>query len=92
VLTATGRLATDPGATMSLIVNYRVADARIGDGIYRMLVVPQPAWPAEREHIRIETPPGTVIVEASDELEVGGSLAHFTGRPTRPMSLWIRFD
>jgi hypothetical protein len=92
VLTATGRLATDPGASMSLIVNYRVADAKIGDGIYRMLVLPQPSWPADRVRIRIEAPPGTLITEGSDELEIGGSIAQFTGRPTRPMSLWIRFD
>ena len=90
-LTAIGRLATDPGGSMSLIVGYRVADARIGDGIYRMLVLPQPSWPSERVRIRIETPPGTLIVEGSDELEIGGSLAEFTGRPTRPVSLWVRF-
>jgi hypothetical protein len=92
VLTVTGRLATDPGASMSLIVNYRVAEAKIGDGAYRMLVLPQPSWPPDRVRIRIEAPPGTLITEGSDELEIGGSIAQFTGRPTRPMSLWIRFD
>ena len=91
-LTATGRLATDPGASMSLIVNYRVAGAKISDGVYRMLVLPQPSWPPDRVRIRIEAPPGTLITEGSDQLEIGGSIAQFTGRPTRPISLWIRFD
>lgn len=87
-----GRLAADPGDQMSLIVGYRVRDARTGDGVYRLLVLPQPAWPAGVVRIQIDAPPGTTIVEASDELEIGGSLARYVGTPTRPFVAWVRFE
>ena len=87
-----GRLAADPGDQMSLIVGYRVLDARTDDGVYRLLVLPQPAWPAGVVRIQIDAPPGTTIVEASDELEIGGSLARYVGTPTRPFVAWIRFE
>jgi hypothetical protein len=86
------RLSADPGDSMSLIVGYRVTDARIEDGEYRLTVIPQPAWPAGVLRLRIDAPPGTVITGASDELEVGGSTAQFTGSPTRPFALWIEFE
>ena len=87
-----GRLAGDPGDSMSLIVGYRVPDAKAGDGVYRLFVQPQPAWPAGVVRIRIDAPPGTTIAEASEDLDVGGVSASFVGRPTRPFSVWIRFD
>ena len=77
---------------MSLIVGYRVPDAKAGDGVYRLFVQPQPAWPAGVVRIRIDAPPGTTIAEASEDLDVGGVSASFVGRPTRPFSVWIRFD
>ncbi|MEX1264159.1 MAG: hypothetical protein WEE66_09535 [Actinomycetota bacterium] len=86
-----GRLAADPGASISLIVAYRVVDAGLDDGVYRLLVVPQPAWPASVVRLQIDAPPGSTIVEASDELEVGGISAKFVGTPTRPFSVWVRF-
>ena len=89
--TVIGRLAADPGDQMSLIVGYRVVDARTDDGVYRLLVLPQPAWPAGVVRIRIDAPPGMTIAEASDELEVGGSTAQYVGTPTRPFTAWIRF-
>lgn len=87
-----GRLAADPGDAMSLLVNYLVVDAKTDDGVYRLTVVPQPAWPAGIVRIRIDAPPGTTIVEASDELEIGGSVARYVGTPTRPFVAWIRFE
>jgi hypothetical protein len=92
VSSAVGRLATDPGDTMSLLVGYRVPDDRIAEGTYRMAVSPQPSWPAGLVRIRIDAPPGTTIVEGSEELEIGGTVAEFAGRPTRPFGLWIRFE
>jgi hypothetical protein len=92
VSSAVGRLATDPGDTMSLLVGYRVPDDRIAEGTYRMAVSPQPSWPAGLVRIRIDAPPGTTIVEGSEELVIGGSVAEFAGRPTRPFGLWIRFE
>ena len=83
--TVIGRLAADPGDQMSLIVGYRVLDARTDDGVYRLLVLPQPAWPAGVVRIQIDAPPGTTIAEASDELEVGGSLGAVRGHPDAPV-------
>ena len=90
--TVIARLSADPGDSMSLIVGYRVTDARIDDGEYRLTVIPQPAWPAGALRLRIDAPPGTVITGASEELEVGGSTAQYTGSPTRPFALWIEFE
>lgn len=87
-----GRLAADPGDSMALIVGYRIADARTDDGSYRLAIVPQPTWPAGTVRVRIDAPPGQVIVDASDELEVGGVSAEYVGRPTRPLVIWVRFD
>jgi len=89
--TVIGRLATDPGDSMSLIVGYRVADARIDDGVYRLLVLPQPSWPPGPIRIHIAAPPGAVIAEASEQLVVGGMSADYTGTPSQPFSLWIRY-
>ena len=50
----------------------------------------QPAWPAGVFRIRIDAPPGAVIDEASDDLEVGGVSARYVGTPTRPFSVWVR--
>ena len=86
-----GRLAADPGASISLIVAYGVADAGLEDGVYRLLVAPQPAWPAGLVRLQIDAPPGSTIVEASEDLEVGGISAKYVGTPTRPFSVWVRF-
>jgi hypothetical protein len=91
ITTLIGRLSADPGDSMSLLVGYRVADARLDDGIYRLHVVPQPAWPAGTVRLQIDAPPGALIAEASDELEVGGASARFVGEPTKPFNVWIRF-
>jgi len=85
------RLAADPGDSMSLTVSYRMADAKTVDGIYRVLVTPQPAWPAGVVRVRIDAPPGVAIAEASEEFEVGGLSARYVGTPTRPFVLWVRF-
>jgi hypothetical protein len=85
------RLATDPGSSMSLIIGYRVADAGLDDGIYRLQVVPQTAWPAGKVRLQIDAPPGSAIVEASADLDVGGASATYSGTPTRPFSVWVRF-
>ena len=90
-VTVLGRLAADPGGSMALIVGYRVGDAGLDDGVYRLVVVPQPAWPAGMLRLQIDAPPGSTIAEASDELEVGGASATYVGTPTRPFSVWIRF-
>ncbi len=89
--TVIARLAADPGESMALIVGYRVVDAGLDDGVYRLVVVPQPAWPAGVVRLQIDAPPGSTIAEASDELEVGGTSASYVGTPTRPFSVWIRF-
>ncbi len=85
------RLATDPGSSMSLIIGYRVADAGLDDGVYRLQVVPQTAWPAGMVRLQIDAPPGSAIVEASEDLDVGGTSATYSGTPTRPFSVWVRF-
>jgi hypothetical protein len=90
--TVTGRLAADPGDTRSLLVGYRLADAENADRVVRLRVIPQPAWPAGVVRVRIDAPPGAVIAEASDDLEVGGVSATYVGTPTRPFTLWIRVD
>jgi hypothetical protein len=41
--------------------------------------------------IQVDAPPGTTIVEASEELDIGGSMAQYVGTPTRPFVAWIRF-
>ena len=89
---ANATLAADPGDSRSLLVGYRLPDAKIGDGEFRLRVIPQPAWPAGLVRIRIDAPPGTVIAEASNDLEVGGVSATYVGTPTRPFTLWIRID
>jgi len=89
--TVIARLAADPGDSMTVIVAYRVADSGIDDGMYRLLVLPQPAWPAGVVRLQIDAPPGSTIAEASDELEVGGSSARYAGTPTRAFRVWIRF-
>jgi hypothetical protein len=89
---ASALLAADPGDTRSLLVGYRLLDAKADDGEFRLRVIPQPAWPAGLVRIRIDAPPGEVIAEASDELEVGGVSATYVGTPTRPFTVWIRID
>jgi hypothetical protein len=89
--TVIGRLAADPGDSMTLIVGYRVADARTDDGVYRLLIEPQPAWPAGVLRLEIAAPPGSTIVEASEDLEIGGNSARYAGTPARPFRVWIRF-
>jgi hypothetical protein len=88
----TGRLATDPGDSRSLLVGYRLRDALNADRIARLRVIPQPAWPGGVVRIRIDAPPGAVIAEASEDLEVGGVSATYVGTPTRPFTVWIRID
>ncbi len=86
------QLAVDPGDSRSLLVGYRLLDAKIDDGEFRLRVIPQPAWPVGLVRVRIDAPPGEVIAEASQDLEVGGVSATYVGRPTRPFTLWIRID
>jgi hypothetical protein len=86
------QLAVDPGDSRSLLVGYRLPDAKIDDGEFRLRVIPQPAWPVGLVRVRIDAPPGEVIAEASQDLEVGGVSATYVGRPTRPFTLWIRID
>ena len=86
------QLAVDPGDSRSLLVGYRLPDAKIDDGEFRLRVIPQPAWPVGLVRVRIDAPPGEVIAEASQDLEVGGVSATYVGRPTRPFTLWIRVD
>ncbi len=86
------QLAVDPGDSRSLLVGYRLPDAKIDDGEFRLRVIPQPAWPVGLVRVRIDAPPGEVIAEASADLEVGGVSATYVGRPTRPFTLWIRVD
>ncbi|HEX7248657.1 MAG TPA: hypothetical protein VF351_11220 [Actinomycetota bacterium] len=85
------RLASEPGSSMSLIIGYRVADAGLDDGSYRLQVVPQTAWPEGVVRLQIDVPPGSAIVGASDSLEVGGTSARYAGTPSRPFSVWVRF-
>jgi hypothetical protein len=89
---ASARLAADPGDSRSLLVGYRLLDAKADDGEFRLRVIPQPAWPAGLVRVRIDAPPGAVIAEASEDLEVGGVSATYVGTPTRPFTLWIRID
>lgn len=86
-----GRLAADPGDSMALIVSYRVSDAGVDDGVYRLMVVPQPAWPEGVVRLQIDAPPDSTIVAASDDLEAGSTSAKYVGTPTKRFSVWVRF-
>ena len=87
---ALGRLAADPGDSMALTVAYRVPDAMRGSDTYTVVIVPQPSFQPPTVLVSIDSPPGTTIVSASRQLEVGSSSARFAGKPTESIVLWVR--
>jgi hypothetical protein len=87
---AIGRLATDPGDSMALTVAYRVPEAARSPGTYGFVVLPQPSFAPPTVRVRIDAPPGETIAEASSAFDVGGSTARYVGKPTEPLTFWIR--
>jgi hypothetical protein len=77
---------------MALTVGYRVPDAMRGSDTYKLVVMPQPSFAPPTVRVRIDAPPGTTIVEASRQLEVGSSSARYIGQPTEPLVLWARIS
>ncbi|MGH2540421.1 MAG: hypothetical protein ACRDGK_07865, partial [Actinomycetota bacterium] len=69
---------------------YRVPKATRGAGTYGFVVLPQPSFEPPTVRVRIDAPPGETIAEASTLLDVGGSTARYAGRPTEPITFWIR--
>ncbi len=54
---ALATLATDPGDSMSLIVTYTIKRAVVGNSnVFRMMVLPQPAFSPTVVRVRIDTP------------------------------------
>jgi hypothetical protein len=85
-------LATDPGDSISLIVNYSIDRAVPDDARqFRTLVFPQPTLDPGVVKVRLDAPGGATVAEAQVDMTRAGTTASYVGEPSAPIALWIRW-
>ena len=89
---AVATLATDPGDTISLIINYSI-DRAVPDGArqFRTVVFPQPTLDPGVVKVRLDAPAGATVSEAQADMTRAGTTASYVGEPSAPIVLWIRW-
>ena len=91
---ALGLLEADPGASSDFTATYTrpAAATPVGSSLeYRIDYLPQASIRPTATTVRIQVPAGARIESASAGMSIGGDTATYTGTPTRPMSLWVRY-
>ncbi len=91
---ALGLLEADPGGSADFTATYTrpAAASPVGSSLeYRIEYLPQASIRPTAYTVTIEVPAGARIESASAGMSVAGGTATYTGTPTRPMSLWVRY-
>jgi hypothetical protein len=89
---AVATMATDPGDSLSMIVNYTIEKAVPNDArLFRTLILPQPALDPGVVKVRLDAPGGATISDAQTDMTRAGTTASYVGEPTAPQVLWIRW-
>ena len=85
----------DSGSTMSCTVTYSSPGAASqDDGVweYRMQVLPQAALRPSTTSVTISLPEGAVALEATPGATLEGGTLRWSGEPTVPFELWVRYE
>ena len=89
---AVATLATDPGDSISLIINYSIDRAVPDDARqFRTVVFPQPTLDPGLVKVRLDAPGGATVSEAQADMTRAGTTASYAGEPSAPIVLWIRW-
>ena len=89
---AVATLATDPGDSISLILNYSIDRAVPDDARqFRTMVFPQPTLDPGVVKVRLDAPGGATVSEAQADMTRAGTTASYVGEPSAPTVLWIRW-
>jgi hypothetical protein len=72
---------TRPGATTTVD----------GASEFRVDYEPQPSIRPVTVTVRIRVPDGTEITEVAPDVTIDGNVATYTGAPTAPLPLWVRY-
>ena len=88
-------LYADSGSSMSCTVTYASPGAATqADGVweYRMQVLPQAALRPSPTSVTISLPEGAVALETAPGTTVEGDTLRWSGEPTVPLELWVRYE
>ena len=89
---AVATLATDPGDSISLTLNYSIDRAVPDDARqFRTVVFPQPTLDPGVVKVRLDAPGGATVSEAQADMIRAGTTASYMGEPSAPIVLWIRW-